>query len=178
MLISHSLALSCKVLLVSALAFFAGCKLLPKSTKPGDYDVRFQLDAALAGSSIQIDIVGANALSDLPKWESYSVNDYWKPGDAMRRDALKAIISFGRGKESVQSLSMQDEIWRTWLRSGATYLVIVADLPGGGFVDRTGNADPRRLILPLSRGEWGKDTREIRILVQESGMRLLTPRGR
>jgi len=48
------------------------------------------------------------------------------------------------------------------------------DLPGVD-ADKAGNADPRRLILPLDAGQW-KDPSAIEILIQESGARLLTPK--
>jgi len=61
------------------------------------------------------------------------------------------------------------------LSTGAQHLVIVADLPGV-VTDQVGNADPRRLILPLDRAAWDSGVNTINILVQESGLKLQTPR--
>ena len=150
----------------------AGCTNAPA---PRSYDVRIEIDPALASSSIQLDIIGANAVSDLPKLQSYSVSEYWQPGDAMRRDSDKAILQFGQGKPAVQVFSGSDPLWSRWLGTGAMYIVVLVDLPGLSS-DREGNADPRRLILPLDRREWPDDVTTLQLRVQESGIRLLTPK--
>ncbi len=149
-----------------------GCASTPT---PRAYNIQVTLDGPLAGTSVQIDLVGANELADLPKWQSYSVTEYWQPNNAFRRDALKSTMQFGRGKPNTQMLLASDPHWADWLRTGALHLVIVADLPGA-VTDQMGNADPRRLILPLDRAAWGRKVETIEILVQESGLRLMTPR--
>jgi hypothetical protein len=150
--------------------FFASCTSAPR---PRAYGIQVDLDPALAGSSLQVDLIGANPVSDLPKYETYSVSDYWKPGDALRRDALKVTLAFGQGRPISQTLNVTDPAWQRWLQTGAQYLVVLVDLPGIA-ADRAGNADPRRLILPLDAARWSK-TDTLHILVQESGARLLTP---
>ena len=149
-----------------------GCTTAPA---PRAYNVKVTLDGSLADTSVQVDLVGANELADLPKWQSYSVTDYWQPNNAFRRDAQKATMQFGRGKPNAQVLLDSDPHWAEWLRTGALNLVIVADLPGA-VTDQMGNADPRRLILPLDRAAWGRKVDTIEILIQESGLRLMTPR--
>jgi hypothetical protein len=150
----------------------AGCSSAPE---PHNYDLRIELDPSLAGSSIQMDLIGANAVSDLPKWQSYSVTEYWQPGNVMRHDADKAVVQFGQGKPNVQVFASTDPAWNRWLTTGALYLVVLVDLPGISS-DREGNADPRRLILPLDRAEWPGGVNTIALKVQESGIRLLTPK--
>lgn len=152
--------------------FLAGCASAPQ---PKAYNVQITLDAPLQGSSVQIDLVGVNDTSDLPKWQTYSVTEYWQPGNPFRRDARKSTIEFGRGKPNTQGLLSTDPRWAEWLRTGALHLVIVADLPGA-VTDQAGNADPRRVILPLDRAAWNSKTATLEVLVQESGLRLMTPR--
>ena len=159
---------------VLLLAFLGGCSSSVPTAR--NFNLKIEIDPALAGSSIQLDIVGANAVSDLPKWQTYSVSDYWQPGDAMRRDSDKAVIHFGHGKETVQVFSGTNPIWDRWVRTGALYIVVLVDLPGLA-ADRDGNADPRRLILPLDTHEWPSDVTTIELRVQESGIRLLTPKS-
>jgi len=155
------------------LAFsLGGCASAPA---PRAYGVKVTLDSTLAGTSVQIDLVGVNELADLPKWQSYSVTDYWQPNNAFRRDARKYTMQFGRDKDSTQTMLSIDAHWAEWLRTGALQLVIVADLPGAQ-TDQAGNADPRRLILPLDKAAWGGKVDTLEILVQESGLRLMTPR--
>jgi len=150
----------------------AGCATVPK---PSPYNIQIKLDPALAGTSLQVDLIGANETSDLPKWQSYSVSEYWQPGNAFRRDARKVTIAFGRGQPTTHTLASTDKQWAEWLRTGALHLVVIADLPGT-VSDQVGNADPRRLILPLDRAAWGSKVNTIEIVVQESGLRLMTPR--
>jgi len=149
-----------------------GCASTPH---PKAYAVRVTLDSPLIGTSVQVDLVGVNELADLPKWQTYSVTQYWQPDNAFRRDAQKYTMQFNRGTPTTQVLLANDGHWAQWLGTGASQLVIVADLPGA-VADQMGNADPRRLILPLDRGAWGRGVETIEILVQESGLRLMTPR--
>lgn len=151
---------------------FAGCASAPA---PRAYGVQVTLDPALAGTSVQIDLVGVNEVADLPKWQSYSVTEYWQPENSFRRDARKYTMQFVRDTPTSLTLASTDPKWAEWLRTGALQLVIVADLPGAQ-ADRAGNADPRRLILPLDKGAWGGKVDTLEILVQESGLRLMTPR--
>ena len=158
--------------LVFSVLAFGGCASAPA---PRPYGVKVTLDAALAGTSVQIDLVGVNEIADLPKWQSYSVTDYWQPNNSFRRDARKYTMQFGRDTANTQTLLSVDPHWVEWLRTGALQLVIVADLPGAQ-TDQVGNADPRRLILPLDKAAWGGKVETLEILVQESGLRLMTPR--
>ena len=155
-----------------ALLLLAGCASVPQ---PRAFSISLTLDPALHGTSVQVDMVGANDLADLPKWQSYSVTEYWQPGNSFRRDARKHTVQFSRDQPDTQMLLMGDSLWPEWLHTGAQHLVIVADLPGP-VTDQVGNADPRRLILPLDRAAWDGSVNTINILVQESGLKLLTPR--
>lgn len=150
---------------------FAGCASVPK---PKAYAVRLSVDPALAGTTVMVDLAGPNEISDLPKWQTYSITEYWQPGNVFRRDASKATLEFGRDHPATQILAATDPRWKEWLKTGALHLVIVADIPGV-VNDQAGNADPRRLIVPLDKAVWG-GAETIDIVVQESGLRLVTPR--
>jgi hypothetical protein len=149
-----------------------GCASKPE---PKAFAVKVTLDGPLAGTSVQLDFVGVNDLTDLPKWQSYNLTEYWQPNNAFRRDAQKFTMQFNRDKPNQQTLLATDQHWADWIRTGALHLVIVADLPGPAS-DQQGNADPRRLILPLDRAAWDAKTDTLEILVQESGLKLMTPR--
>ncbi len=148
-----------------------GCASTPA---PRAYGIKVSLDGSLIGTSVQVDLVGVNELADLPKWQSYSVTDYWQPNNPFRRDARKYTMQFSRDKPNTKILLPIDSHWAEWLQTGASQLVIVADLPGA-LTDQMGNADPRRLIIPLDKAAWARDVETIEILVQESGLRLMTP---
>jgi hypothetical protein len=158
--------------IVSLLALLGGCASGPT---PQSYTLNFTLDKALEGTSLQVDIIGANAVADLPKWEAYSITDYWQPGNVTRRDADKISIEFGRGKPTAQSVAVSNPKWNAWLKRGVLYVVVLADLPGVS-ADKQGNADSRRLILPLDKAQWANGDQKIDVLIQESGLRLLTPK--
>ena len=57
---------------------------------------------------------------------------------------------------------------------GVTHVVVLADLAGVG-PSRPGNTDPRRQILPLDICHWPNKTTTLKVLVQRSGMVVLTP---
>lgn len=147
-----------------------GCN--SNTVKPRAFEVRLTVDPALANTSLQVDLVGANTLADLPKWASYSVTEYWQPDNPLRRDASHLCAQFGRGMPTLVTVGRDHPHWQTWLKSGVAHLVILADLPGVSN-DQAGNADPRRLIIPLDKKLWnGKAPLEI--LIQEGGLKLLT----
>ena len=167
---SHNIVILIALAILPGL-FLAGCESKPKARA---YSIKVELDSMLAGSSIQVDLIGANELSDLPKWQTYSVSEYWKPGNAMRRNADKTVLEFGPGKPTTYVFAANDPAWNRWLGAGAMYLVVMVDLPQLSD-DMAGNADPRRLIVPLDTRKWPKDAATLDLFVQESGVRLLTP---
>jgi hypothetical protein len=161
-------------LLLSLIALvLLGCGGCASNTvKPRAFEVRITVDPKLANTSLQVDLIGANTLADLPKWTSYSVTEYWQPDNPLRRDDSHLSAQFGRGLPTTVTVSREHPHWQTWLKSGVAHLVILADLPGVSN-DQTGNADPRRLIIPLDKKLW-KRKAPLEILIQEAGMKLLT----
>ena len=157
-------------ILASLLLAFGGCA--SNTVKPRAFEVRLTLDPALAGMSLQVDLIGANTLADLPKWTTYSVTEYWQPDNPLRRDDSHLCAQFGRGLPAKLVVARDHPHWQTWLKSGVSHLVILADLPGVTS-DQAGNADPRRLLIPLDKKLWNsKDPLEI--VIQTGGLKLLT----
>lgn len=146
----------------------SGCTAIPM---PAPHTIRVEIASALVGSSLQVDVIGVNSF-ELPKWQTYSVSRYWTPGDPLRRDAEKVTFRFAPGVALTLQLPADDSIWTRWLRSGTAYLVLLSDLPGA-VSDQLGNDDPRRIVLPLDTRLWGN--LPIHILVEEKGLRVLTP---
>jgi len=70
------------------------------------------------------------------------------------------------------TISAQHPHWQTWLKSGVAHLVILADIPVITN-DQAGNADARRLIIPLDKKLWNRKD-PLEILIQESGIKLQT----
>ena len=152
---------------LAMLFLFSGCRHY------GPYDVEMKVGADMTGRSVQVDVVGINE-ADYDVWYAYSLSEYWKPGNSLRRDAerYKETFRFGISKSSVQELSIRNELWDRWEERGCRYLFVLADL-GRNLQDLPGSADPRRLILPLNSKHW--DGRQLSIVVEPSSIRLLTP---
>lgn len=150
--------------LFAALLFFlVGCETV---SLPDPYDVEIALGEDLYGASVQVDLIGIPA-EELSRYASYSVTEYFEPGNQLRNETQKTTLSFRRDTGTVQLLSASDAIWSEWIESrSASYLVILADTPGLRN-DAPGNLDSRRLILPLHQREWEK--RPTRIQVQVTG---------
>ena len=142
----------------------AACSSQPPRPKPKKFDLRFSITPALIGGSVQVDIIGASARSYLPSLESISLSQYWSPGNAVRKDAPKATIVFGKGSPQEQTFPRTDQKWSGWLAAGADVLVIMVDSPG----------TPGRLIVPIDERVW-KTVTTLEFQIQESGVRLVTP---
>jgi hypothetical protein len=99
--------------------------------------------------SIEVDIVGVGE-SENHLWETYSMTDYWSPGDRLRAEADKVVLKFGGGSPISQSLGSDNPVWIRWRRAGVTTILILADLPGA-YSDLPGDTDPRRRVLPVKK---------------------------
>lgn len=167
---SLSWVLACLVLALP------GCATGPRGPETAKYDIEVSLDPALERSSVLVDLVGINAAS-LPRWESYSMSEYWKRDDPnnMRRDAERKTLDFAAGNPTTQTLKMSDPQWNQWIASnGVTHVAVLALLPGID-ADKPGNADPRRQVVPLDRSCWPKKTQKLVVLVKQSGVVIQTP---
>ena len=157
------------------MAWVSGCSSCKpgKLAKPKAYHVTVSLDASLQQGSVVVDVIAVSP-AGLPRWENYSVNNYWKEGDVMRADADKFSMSFVSGKSLTNELGRADAKWGKWLAQGATHLVVLADLPGGR-ADKPGTQDERRQIVPLDPCHWPNKTTNLVMHVQRSGINVLTP---
>jgi hypothetical protein len=171
------LRLTSLVLLAGMSVLFSGCDTCSPG-KPGPiakYNIQVNLDQSLKDSSMLVDLVGVNSTS-LPSWEAYSMTKYWQTGDAKRADAFdKFTVSFVSGKSLSDNLKVTDPLWNKWMSRGVTHVLVLANLPGAARADHPGNQDPRRQILPLGQCTWAKGTNTLNVLVQQSGIEILTP---
>ena len=159
------------VLLATMLAGCGSCK--PGKPGPiGRYAIEVDLDQSLKTGSVLVDLVGANP-STLPRWEAYDMGKYWKQGDPMRRDANKVVLNFVSGQALSNSVAKTDPQWDKWKAEGVTHVLVLADLPGAQ-TSRPGNQDARRQILPLDQCNWVDNPKTLKVLVQRSGIVVLT----
>jgi hypothetical protein len=157
------------------MAVYAGCSSC-KPGKPGPigkYTISVSLDDSLKSSSVLVDLVGVNP-SGLPRWEAYDMGKYWREGDPMRHDADKVVLNFLSGQTLTNSLASTNLVWDRWKSQGVTHVLVLADINVRG-ESRPGNQDPRRQILSLDQCQWPKKTKALNVLVQRSGIKVLTP---
>ena len=164
------------LLLLSALtvAALAGCSSLKGGGslgKPRAYNLKVVPGESLRQSSATVDVVGINP-SELEKWRNYSLRDYFRPGDPLRTDAMKATVNFVPGRQEPLLLKTTDPIWNKWLKSGVQYVVVVADLPGVFPEGKAGSQDPRRQLVPLGKKCW--NTTDLEVKVQAGGVTVVT----
>ncbi len=148
-----------------------GCGMFGGGPK---YDVMVSLDEAWTSGgrapTLEVDLVGANP-SQAGQLRSASVSQYFSAGDPFRAAQDKATLTFTSQDPSPKTLSKSDPIWAKWNAAGATDLFVLVNLPG--IPDQPGDADPRRLILPLDPARW--TGRELDIAIRRSGPVVLTP---
>lgn len=106
--------------------------------------------------SVEVNLVGVNA-SEFPVWQGYSVTKYWTPDDSQRVTAVRQqrarVFTFGEQPPFLHTLQKWDPIWDTWKGSGAMHLFVLSNYPRVAS-DVPGDADVRRVILPLSKRRW------------------------
>jgi len=122
-------------------------------------------DAKGTLKSIEVNIVAVNE-TELPRWETIPMSEYWDPENPLRKSAVKCVMTFGEKLPEEQLLKKDDPIWKTWKDRKATWLIILANLPG--IKDQPGWADPRRIHMTLDSSKWenrywGSDTIKIQI---------------
>lgn len=149
------------LMIAGCLFWLSGCET---TRLPDPYDFEVALGRDLRGASVQVDLIGIPA-EELDRFVNYSVTSYFEPGDSLRAGAVKETLSFRRDAPEVQLLSARSPIWTDWIENrGAAYVVILADTPGLK-EDEPGNADSRRLIIPLHQAKWDRRPDRVRITV-------------
>jgi uncharacterized protein YceK len=129
-----------------------------------------QVASSYQGASIQVDLVGVNN-SELAAWNAKPIDDYFAAGDMFRGSAPKVTLNFGSDQAGTQTLASSNPIWKQWKSKSATYVMVIADLPG--YTVPMGGVDLRRQVVPLSSDRWTKSPPEISIQVTPTGIILV-----
>ena len=156
-------------LLLAVCALLSGCASC-KPGKPGPlgkYQIDVNLDPSLKDASVAVDIVGVTPLI-APRWDNYSMKQYWQPQDEMREGADKITFTLGNNVMN-HSISANDPKWNDWLKRGVTKVVVLADLPGA-LDEKVGSLDARRQMLSLDKCDWADGTTNLTIDVKRSGL--------
>jgi hypothetical protein len=143
-------------------------------------EVVISLDQALSSSSsrptILVDVVGLTH-SERKQWDEIPLSAYWIPRSPLRASVRDRAVQVRFGPERSERcvVSIDSEIWTAWRKSGAQWLYVVANLPGG-ITDHPGADDPRRLAISLTSSEWAEDA-PLLIEVRRDAVVFMTPRS-
>ena len=154
-----------KNLRITAATVAAGLSLLTGCSS-GLNTVNLQGSASVAASSVQVDVVGINANNQTLK--AIPVPQYWRGASAPYRADIKSF-RFGPNSPQTYTIAATDPIWKHWHDTGATDVMVVADLPGV-FADLPGDADQRRKIIPIK-----SKSPSATIVVDKTGLVRSTP---
>ena len=129
------------------------------------------LDPGMADNSVQVDFV-ADPTFVQSRWEQLNINDYW-PTNELRIDSKPITLRFGPNEEKIQIISVKDPRYAEWLKQKPLFAVVIEDSPI--HLPEPGPNDPRRLILSLDKKHWAKRTKELTVVIQQSGLKVTTP---
>ena len=130
--------------------------------------VNLQGSASVAAASVQVDVVGLNPGNQTLK--AIPVPQYWRGANAQYKADTKSF-RFGPNSPQTYTIAPGDPIWKHWADTGATEVMVIADLPGV-FSDLPGDADQRRKTIPIS--SKSKST-SATIVVDKTGLVRSTP---
>jgi hypothetical protein len=122
-------------------------------------DIQVTLDAVEADGtvpSVEVHLIAVQNASEYRRLRDQPMSEVWSN---LRTDEKTFVMTLGEGRENPQVLSSSDPIWGEW--GGAKMLFVLASYPPS--IDLPGDADPRRLIVPLKSGYWKSTPIPIRI---------------
>ena len=138
--------------------------------------------------TVQLDVIGVNAI-ELQRWKSYPVSEYWTTENTFRESAPRQSFILTTAQPGPFQIGSWTSERKAWKESGATTLVLIADLPGAWRPRPPGakgsppqgvhwyevKNDPRRLVVPWTQDAYGMFTNQVEIALRPNGMRLQTP---
>jgi hypothetical protein len=144
--------------------FLAGC-----STGPSPWNVKI---TQITPGSIQVDLVGITE-SEKPKWEAYSMDNYWNNENDLRRKNAVKLTQFLE-LDKPWEVSINDPVWQKWFARGDTELAIIANLPGSF---PAGAGDPRLNFYSLNKHCWNARKHTLVFEVQDTIVNPVTPQA-
>ncbi len=121
-------------------------------------------------ASIEVDLVGVTA-AEKRFYEGVTMEDYWKSGSSVRRDAdkLSQILQL----DQPWTVSASDPQLQAWLRRGVQEVLLIADLPGSSGL--------WKVTLPLDKKAWDSKSEDykqktLKINILETRIEVMTPR--
>lgn len=157
MKLTKTTALSLLLALAALSMLAVGCKTTPK---PVAWTLVINKTTP---ASIEVDLIGVTPLDKTYWLNTVKPNDYWKPGNPTRKNAKKLSSKFESGP--VWTVRPDDPAWKTWFGSGASELLVIADLH---LRDASNDpTDPRRLFLPLDKNSWESKDKVLNIVIED-----------
>lgn len=132
-----------------ALIFATGCA----STK-----VAVKLDDSMLDKSIEVHLIGISD-SEKSQFDNMSMTDYWgEDSQGVRSSNESRVIGYQAGLNKqvpLFEISSDNSSWKQWQSEGAKYVMVLVNMPASrDYEDAPGNADARRLRLPLNKACW------------------------
>ena len=137
-------------------ALSPGCRSTPR-VKPVAWNLIITNTTA---ASVEVDVVGVTE-NEKGFYEGLSMEDYWKPGGGLRRDADKLSNLLERDSWTI---SRKNPKWREWLDRGVKQVLVVADLPEKNAL--------WKVPLSLDKNAWDARHRTLEIEIQNTLVRI------
>jgi hypothetical protein len=102
-------------------------------------------------ASIEVDVVGVTE-DEKRFYEGLAMDDYWKSGSQVRRDADK--LSQILQKDQPWVVANTDAKWRQWMNRGVKDLVVIANLPVKNGL--------WKITLPLDEKSWDSKSEDVK----------------
>lgn len=160
---------------------FGMALLLLSSTGCTGFDVSVKLDPSVQNPDgtyppVEVHLVGVSP-SEYQRWHDMSMSEYW--GKPQTTDEI-LVMKLGSARGTAGFISRQDPMWKRWEQRGAIprgHLFILSSYPASK--DLPGEADLRRLILPMDSQKWPEynwGRHEIHLLVKADPFGVITLR--
>lgn len=137
---------------------FGMALLLLSSTGCGcaGFNVSVKLDPSVQNPDgtyppVEVHLVGVSP-SEYQRWHDMSMSEYWAE-PKITEEIL--VMKLGSARGTTGSISDKDPMWKTWEQRGAIprgHLFVLSLYPASK--DLPGDADLRRLILPMDCQKW------------------------
>jgi len=120
------------------------------------YDVEVYLSPKIKDKyqvypSLELDLIGVNQ-TDLDRFDSLSVNDYFVPGNPFRDGMDHVTVYFSDDNSGPKVVKRDNPVWGKFGHRNADRLVLIVNLPGAD--QYKGKKNPCRVDIPLERSWW------------------------
>jgi hypothetical protein len=166
--------------------FLTGCAMFKSAPKPVAWNLEINAKTQDSG---RLDVIGIKRL-EKAEWEAVAVNEYWKPDNALRKNASRLSFEIVDGKihlpepqgsadtnnligldTSKVTILRKHAVWKQWMARGTAGLVMIGQFRR----DSADGPDPRKKIWPLYNQYWDAVKKTLRFEIQDGRITVETP---